>query len=234
MGLRRYRLGVEIVLVRHGQPEWVKDGLCVVNPPLTANGFAQAELVGAALADEHFDEFYVSPLLRAQQTAAPLAKLLDREPAVEQWLEECREPDWHGEPAALAAEAYANERKLPPAQRWEALEGGETMRQFTKRIHGGLTAWLASHGIRRVAGELPLWDIDAPGRTLLWVAHAGTNTVSISHLLGMAPVPWEWDRFALGHGSVCRLKALPVHDHFTFSLTRLSGVEHLPDELRTT
>ena len=231
--LRRYRLSVEIVLLRHGQPEWVKDGLCVVDPPLNDNGFAQAELLGASLGNEQIDEFYVSPLLRARQTAAPLAAKLGREPAIVEWLKECQEPAWHGEPAAVAANAYAFEKTLLPHERWNGIEGGESMRDFTDRIHSGLTTWLAAHGIRRLPGELPLWDIDEPGRTLVWVAHGGTNTVSISHLLGLAPVPWEWDRFSVGHASICRLKALPVHDHFTFSLTRLSGVEHLPEALRT-
>lgn len=224
---------MQIVLLRHGQPEWVKDDLCVVDPTLNDNGFTQAELLGKAMGDEHIDEFYVSPLLRARQTAAPLAKIIGREPVIVDWLEECREPDWHGEPANVAADAYGAERLVLPHERWNGVAGGETMREFTVRIHEGLTGWLASHGIRRVASEFPLWDIDAPGRTLVWVAHGGTNTVAISHLLGLTPVPWEWDRFRLGHASICRVEALPVHDHFIFSLTRLSGVEHLPDNLRT-
>lgn len=233
VGVPSYRLRVEIVLLRHGQPEWVKDGLCVVDPPLNANGFAQAERLGAALGADHFDEFYVSPLLRARQTAAPLAQRLGRKPDIEHWLEECREPAWHGEPAEVAANAYAAERLLHPDERWAGINGGESMRDFTTRIHRGLTNFLAERGIRRVPSELPLWDIDEPGRVVAWMAHGGTNTVAISHLLGFTPVPWEWDRFRVGHASICRLAALPVQNYFTFSLTRLSGVEHLPDELRT-
>ena len=221
-------------MLRHGQPEWIRGGLCVVDPVLTEQGFAQAEHLGEALADEHFDEFFVSPLVRAVQTAAPLAKKQNREPVIVPWMQECREPDWHGEPAEVAASAYKAEASLHHDERWSGLPGGETMREFTNRIHRGLTGFLAERGIRRVEGsELPLWDVDAPGRRLVWVAHAGTNTVAISHLLGLAPVPWEWDRFRLGHASVSRLRALPVGQHFTFSLTQLSGVEHLPQALRT-
>jgi 2,3-bisphosphoglycerate-dependent phosphoglycerate mutase len=224
---------VEIVLVRHGQPQWVKDGRCVVNPPLTSRGFSQADRMGEALGGEQFDEFYVSPLLRARQTAAPLATRLGCEPTVVDWLQECREPDWDGEPAQVAVDAYAAERLLLPHERWAGIQGGETMRDFTDRIHAGLTDFLAEHGIRRLSTDLPLWDVDNPGRRLVWVAHAGTNTVAISHLLGLAPVPWEWDRFRLGHASICRLSAIPVHDHFTFSVNLLSGVEHLSEDLRT-
>ncbi len=221
-------------MLRHGQPEWIRDGLCVVDPLLTEQGFAQAEHLADALADEQFDELFVSPLVRARQTAAPLAKRQNREAVMVPWMQECREPDWHGEPAEVAASAYKVEASLHHDERWGGLPGGETMRDFTARIHRGLTAFLAERGIHQVAGsELPLWDVEAPGRRLVWVAHAGTNTVAISHLLGLRPVPWEWDRFRLGHASVSRLRTLAVGKHFIFSLTQLSGMEHLPQALRS-
>ena len=40
---------MEIVLIRHGEPEWVRDGLNVVDPPLTERGRRQAERVAAVL-----------------------------------------------------------------------------------------------------------------------------------------------------------------------------------------
>ena len=60
-----------------------------------------------------------------------------------------------------------------------------------------------------------------------------TNTVVICHLLGLVPVPWEWDRFILGHASVTRVEAMPTGDGYAFGLARLSDVEHLPADLRT-
>ncbi|MGB0148772.1 MAG: histidine phosphatase family protein, partial [Ilumatobacteraceae bacterium] len=69
---------MEIVLVRHGQPEWVKGGLNVVDPPLTDLGHRQAERLADALEGESFDEILVSPLTRARQTAAPLLLRLGR------------------------------------------------------------------------------------------------------------------------------------------------------------
>ena len=55
---------MEIVFVRHAEPEWVRDKLNVDNPPLTARGFEQASLLGKWAANEHFDEVFVSPLVR--------------------------------------------------------------------------------------------------------------------------------------------------------------------------
>ena len=39
---------MEFLLIRHAEPEWVKDGLSIVNPPLTKRGFDQAERLGSA------------------------------------------------------------------------------------------------------------------------------------------------------------------------------------------
>ena len=52
-------------------------------------------------------------------------------------------------------------------------------------------------------------------------------------MLGLEPTPWEWDRFVLGHTSISRLEALELGDGYTFSLTKLSNVEHLTTDPRT-
>ena len=63
---------MEIVLLRHAEPEWVKDGVNISNPPLTDRGHQQAEFLASFLAAENFDEVLVSPLLRTRQTSAPI------------------------------------------------------------------------------------------------------------------------------------------------------------------
>ena len=97
----------------------------------------------------------------------------------------------------------------------------------------GATNFLAERGVRRVEHELPVWEIKEPGAKILLIAHAGTNSVTITHLLGLAPTPWEWERFVLGHASISRVEALPLGDGYTFSLTTLSDAEHLPLDHRT-
>jgi 2,3-bisphosphoglycerate-dependent phosphoglycerate mutase len=224
---------VELVLIRHAEPAWVNEGLNVDDPPLTDRGRTQAELLADRLADETLDQIVVSPLRRARQTAAPLLDRLRRPLDVGDWLEEIRNPLWHGTPAEKAAEAFREERARPADRRWEGLDGGESVRDFVTRIrqNGGL--FLAEQGIERARDDLPVWRVERPGRRLALVAHAGTNAVLIGLLLGLEPVPWEWERFVLGHGSISRLEAMETGDGHTFSLTRLSDVEHLPEELRT-
>jgi len=224
---------MEIVLVRHGEPEWVRGGLNVVDPPLTERGQAQAEQLAQVLSKEVFDEVLVSPLVRARQTAAPLLARLGRDEEVDPWLEEIRDPKWHGTPAEKAADAYAELRGRPAEERWSGLDGGESVREFVARIRSGAAGFLAARGVMRSEVDLPIWQIEEPGGRILLVAHAGTNSVTIGHLLGLQATPWEWDRFVLGHASICRLEAMPLHDGHTFCLSKLSDVEHLPLDDRT-
>jgi len=224
---------MEIVLIRHGEPEWVRDGLTVVDPPLTDLGHRQATLLADSLRDEHFDEILVSPLVRARQTARPLLEALGRPEIVDPWLEEIRDPVWHGTPAEKAAEAYAELRGRKAEDRWHGLRGGESMRDFVARIRAGVTTFLADRGVVRSETDLPVWQIREPGARIALVAHAGTNSVTIGHLLGLVAVPWEWDRFVLGHTSISRIEAMELDDGFTFCLSKLSDVEHLDREERT-
>ena len=74
---------MELILIRHGLPEKVinEDGT-PADPPLSEEGLKQAELVADWLEHEQMDRLYASPMRRAMQTAAPLAKAkgLDIEP----------------------------------------------------------------------------------------------------------------------------------------------------------
>lgn len=68
---------MRLLLVRHGQTTSnVRHALDTDMPgaDLTALGRQQAEGLVARLADERIDALYASPLRRAQQTAAPLAR----------------------------------------------------------------------------------------------------------------------------------------------------------------
>jgi probable phosphoglycerate mutase len=223
---------VEIVLIRHGQPEWVRDGRSVVNPPLTALGHEQAQLLADGLPD-HFDEVLVSPLERARQTAIPVFAKFGRDEAIEPWLEEIRDPEWHGEPAEVAQDSYREFRDRSAERRWDGFVGGESVRNFTDRIHTGARSFLFDRGVARLDHPLPMWSIETPDRKICLIAHAGTNAVTIAYLLGLEPTPWEWDRFSLGHASVTRVAAVRVQNAYTFAIRQLSNLEHIPSDKRT-
>ena len=224
---------MEFVLIRHAQPEWVKDHRNVVNPPLTDLGVAQSERLAKALDGESFDELYVSPLTRARQTAAPVLNLLGIAEVIEPWLEEIRDPDWHGQPSEGAMKAFKALRQRVAVEQWDGLPGGEPMHEFVARVRVGASEFLERRGIRRIDDDLPVWSIDDPDRRIGLIAHAGTNSVFTCLLLGLVPTPWEWDRLVMRHTSISRLIALPIGDGFVFSLSSLSDVEHLDRDQRT-
>ena len=224
---------MEVVLIRHGEPEWARDGFNVDDPPLTQRGREQAQRLADRLAGETFDEILVSPLRRARETAQPLLQHRQAAEAVEPWLEEIRNPIWQGTPVEKAQAAFRADRALSADHRWNGLPGGEPVRDFVDRIHRGMGGFLTARGLAPNRPDYPVWRIPEPGRRIAFIAHAGTNAVVICHLLGLTPVPWEWERFVLGHASISRLEALAVGDGFAFSLSRLSDVEHLTEDQRT-
>jgi broad specificity phosphatase PhoE len=44
------------------------------------------------------------------------------------------------------------------------------------------------------------------------VAHGGTNAVTLTHLLGIAPVPWEWIRFETPLAAYSVVGLRPLND----------------------
>jgi 2,3-bisphosphoglycerate-dependent phosphoglycerate mutase len=68
---------MELLIVRHGLPEKIvrNDG-APADPPLDSVGLRQADLLADYLHGEGVDAVWSSPLLRARQTAAPLATRL--------------------------------------------------------------------------------------------------------------------------------------------------------------
>jgi 2,3-bisphosphoglycerate-dependent phosphoglycerate mutase len=227
---------MEIVILRHAEPEWVKDGLSVDNPPLTQRGNMQANFLAAALHEEHFDEILVSPLVRTRQTAAPLLALKQAELDIEPWLEEIRNPIWHGTPQEKAEAAWKAQRQRASHEQWQGLDGGERVDEFVERINVGTSLFLEERGLRRADSSLPIWqstpDFD-PERKIALVCHAGTGSIAICHMLGLQPTPWEWERLVIGHATINRISTLELGDGITFGLRLLSGNDHLAPHLRT-
>ncbi|MEM8923749.1 MAG: histidine phosphatase family protein [Actinomycetota bacterium] len=73
---------MELILVRHARPEHIENADGPADPPLTEIGRRQALAVAGWLATEEIDALYASPMVRARETAAPLARVLDMEPEI--------------------------------------------------------------------------------------------------------------------------------------------------------
>jgi len=220
---------LEIVLVRHGEPDWTPDGgASVADADLTAFGRAQAEAVAEALAERGVDALYVSPLARAQQTAEPIAKLTGLSPVTLDELAEIHVP-LAGLSQTDVDSYFRRASQRPLREHWEGWPGGESFRDFHTRVNRGMAGILSRHGVEPLSEDgLTVWRLPAQRHRIAIVAHGGTNAVALTHLLDVAEVPWEWNRFEmeLAAYSVAQSRAVGMSG-FVWSLRAFNQVEHL-------
>lgn len=168
---------MELYLVRHGAV--LEGDLLRANPPLSADGRAQADALAARLAPIHFDRCLVSPLLRAHETARAL--VAGRGLALE--THACLAEGSHGALDGLAPdearrrhpEFYRLGRTVLPrlAATGRTAPGGETHAEFLGRA--------------RVAAALVREPLFAPSARALVVSHGGLLAFLIAILLGHEP-----------------------------------------------
>jgi probable phosphoglycerate mutase len=117
----------EILLVRHGETEWSRDGRHTsrTDLPLTEVGEKQAEQLGSALAGRSFALVLTSPLRRARRTCE-LAGLTNAEP-----VDDLRELDYGRYEGRTTAGIQA---EVPGWTVWTSpLPGGETLDEAAAR-----------------------------------------------------------------------------------------------------
>ncbi|MEE9582675.1 MAG: histidine phosphatase family protein [Acidimicrobiia bacterium] len=223
---------MEIILVRHGEPEWVKNGRTVHDPGLTALGTAQARAVASRLATlDGIDEILSSPAKRAQETAEPLERTISKTALTIADLTEIRIP-FDDTPSQVVEQAFRDARDRPLDEWWDGLAGGESFRDFHVRITEAFEALLRQRGVRRLPQQ-HLWHDDGSHHRIVVFAHGGTNAVILGHLLGLDPTPWEWERFVSNHGAIIRLRTTPLAGEHVMSLWEANGVSHLSQEYLT-
>ena len=218
----------QVILLRHGEPDWSPGGGPSVNDPgLTPLGREQARAAAKSLAMRPIDAIYVSPYRRSQETAAPLAEATGLEPITVDGLAE----------VGVAVEGLAQEEvdryfvestRRPLSEHWDGWPGAETFHDFHARVTEALRDVLARHGMTpQREHDFTVWKRSSAVPHIAVVAHGGTNAVALSHLLDVRPVPWEWLRFeseltsySIVHarevgstGSVWSLQAFGVVDH---------------------
>jgi probable phosphoglycerate mutase len=173
-----------ILLARHGQTADNAAGRILGrrDPPLSAEGRAQASALARALEESGLRALWTSPLLRARATAGIVAGRLGLEPVVLDQLIESRRGEWEGrtyaelarrEPALLAA--------FERGDRSFAFPGGESLEEQIARTGAALAA----------IGEGPV--------PALAIAHAGTIRAALA--VHGRPLPRERE---IAHAQVIR------------------------------
>ena len=227
---------MEMLLIRHGQPAWMgADGFSQNDPELTPMGQRQADYAAARIANRErpLTELVVSPALRSQETAAPIAAKTGLQIETVEDLVEIKMPDWSGELEETVQRLFMDARDRPPEDWWEGMEGGESFRDFHDRVTRSITNVLGQRGVHPDPDRDHLWTAENPDQRIAIVAHGGTNAVVITHLLGVDPTPWEWERFILYHASFARMRTIPLAGEFVWSLRTFNDREHLPEDART-
>ena len=225
----RARRTTTITLVRHGDPDWAPNGgPSVDDPGLTPFGRRQAEVVAEALARTPVDFLYVSPYLRARETAAPIVALTGRAARVRDGLAEI----------GVAVEGLTQDDvdryfqaalRRPLREHWDGWPGAETFHDFHARVTSALVALLAEHGIHPTREhDFTVWSAPEMPVSIVIVAHGGTNSVLLTHLLDVRPVPWEWLRFESQLAAYSVAEARPLGERgAVWSLQNFNEVDHL-------
>ncbi|HMJ74718.1 MAG TPA: histidine phosphatase family protein [Iamia sp.] len=175
---------MELLLVRHALPVRIEGVGGPADPPLSAEGRDQAEVLAGAWSPG-VDAVWASPLLRARETAAPLAAALGVGVAIDDDLAEMDRD----------ADAYIplEELRQDPTAWAEAVEawvgpGGEELRAaFRRRVVAAVDRIVAAHRGQRVAV----------------VCHGGTINAALAEVLGLGQQLF----FEPGYTSVSRVVA---------------------------
>jgi broad specificity phosphatase PhoE len=182
---------MKLVLVRHGRPDEDERDR-PHDPPLRADGRAQAEAVAARLAQEGITRIVSSPMARAAQTAQPLADRL-RLPIeiVDGW-----------------AEADRHVQRYRSTETLRALGDVEWNRFLADPIayFGGDAAAFRAGVLAALAESIGV-DAHGAGNRDTHVAvftHGLPINVVLSHALGLERII----HFAPGYGSMTRLRVL--------------------------
>ena len=226
---------MDIVFVRHGQPQWAVDGLSQTDPHLTKLGEEQARLAARRIASDpqSTTELVVSPARRSQQTAEPLASLTGLDPVIMPDLVEVKMPNWERVTEEVVIEIFKNSRNRTPDEWWNGLPGGESFRTFHNRVTRELDRLLGKRGMVRDDNDPQLWHVEDESGRIVIVAHGGTNSVCLTHLLGIPPSPWEWEKFVLFHASFARVKMIPLAGAHVPSLRTFNDQDHIPMDKRS-
>ncbi len=188
-----------IYLVRHGATENNEAHPPRIqgrksDPPLSATGQAQAAALGRLLASAPLAAVYSSPLLRARQTAAPLAAALGLSVNEVPELTECDVGQWEGrtweDVAAGDGDAYRRFREDPAVHPYR---GGENLAQVLDRVAPAMRELIGRH----------------PGQSLAVVAHNIVNRVWLAELLDV-PLSRCRDVLVQHNGGVSVIEARPA------------------------
>lgn len=170
--MSRPTAGARLILVRHGETDFNREGRwqgAGSDPPLNATGIEQAAALVPPLASVELAAIYTSPLIRAMQTAEPVARAHGLPPGPLDAMREMHHGEWEGRTkdeilAGWCAEYEAFEADPAGVRR----PGGESYGDLEARMWPALERLASRHA----------------GEQALIVTHAGPIRLVVSQLTG--------------------------------------------------
>ena len=227
---------MEIVLIRHGQPDWGSGvNAYTANPELTELGRIQSEKSSAVFDKSSVDELWVSPLTRAQETHNPFKdRSISKDIHVFEWLKEMEDE----EEKALFGKSqeevmdFFEKRNTQSFEEWIAGNHGQYMEKFRDNIILNLESELKRRSINPLDNEYDrLFELNnSELQKIIIISHAGTMSVLISYFLNMPLYPWTWRKFLPRHAGHTTLKSTEISSGHFFRLKEFNNVSFLNSE----
>ena len=190
---------MELILIRHGLPQLVKnDDGAPADPPLSDTGRQQSELMANWLSAAEIDYLYTSPMLRARETALPLEK---NKNLVADYREGLAEFDQD-------SDNYIPLERLKEIdfERWKRMMRGEVNINFPEFCRGVVTT------LNQIAA-------DHRGETVAVTCHGGVINAWACYVLEMEPRMFfnpnytSINRFMVASSGQRSIKTLNEHAH---------------------
>ena len=226
---------MEIVLIRHGQPEWMVNDVYQQNPNLSALGHKQAELSSTMFESGSMNELWVSPLNRAQQTHQPFVdKNIAKEIFVFDWLQEMEDEEEISLYGKSTDEimAFFEKRNTQSFEEWTEGPHGVYMKTYRENIISNLEKELKQRGIVCTDDtyDRQFTISDNSPEKLMIISHAGTMSVLLSYFLNMDHYAWTWRKFLPRHTGHTRLRSTSISGGHFFRLKEFNNVSFIESD----
>lgn len=181
---------MKIIFIRHGDPDYIND-------TITESGKEESKLLKERIEKLGADEFYVSPLGRAMDTAKYALEGTGKKAEVLDFLAEFPEivedvTDNGGRLWDLMPSYITKDERYYNESEWfntDLMKTGPVKETYDKLCFK-FDEFLKSHGYERNGRMYNA--VNSNKKTIVFFCHFGIASVYISHLLGMAPhVLWQ-------------------------------------------
>lgn len=192
---------MKLWIVRHGEPDYEHDAL-------TEKGRKEAELLADRLTKQEADFYYVSPLGRAKETAAPTLERLGREAVEYEWLQEFTArvykpniPERRSIAWDWLPQDWTTDERFYSLAHWHEhpVMQEASVKQTYDAVIQEFDALLVRHGYER---DGRLYRAVKPNNdTLVFFCHFALECVLLSRLLNVSPMIL-WHGFCAAPSSV--------------------------------